>query len=359
MSPEPSMHALTAALEAVVQGRALSAAEAEGAFDRFMDGSASEAQMAGLLVGLRAKGIAPSEVAGGIRALRKAMRPVPVRNPAGLVDTAGTGGGSVTTFNISTAAALVVAGAGVSVAKHGNRSFTSRCGSADVLEALGVCIELTPEAMAQVLEEAGIVFMFAPLLHPAMRYVGPVRRALGITTIMNILGPLTNPAGAKRQVVGVADPALLDLIPEALAELGHIHALVVHGAPGLDEVSPAGPTRVAELHEGRVRRYEIDPRDLSLEPVELDDLAGADPAQNARLIERVLAGEEGGARNAVVANAAAALLVAGVVETWPEGARLAESTLDAGRGANALERLRDASARAAAAPPKGSEPKAS
>ena len=351
MSPEPSPHPLTAALEAVARGRALTAAEAEAAFDRFMDGTASETQMAGLLVGLRVKGVAPSEVAGGVRALRKAMRPVPVRSPAGLVDTAGTGGGSVTTFNISTAAALVVAGGGVSVAKHGNRSFTSRCGSADVLEALGVSIQLTPDAMAQVLEEAGIVFMFAPLLHPAMRHVGPVRKALGITTIMNILGPLTNPAGAKRQVVGVADPALLDLIPDALAELGHLHALVVHGAPGLDEVSPAGTTRVAELREGEVRRYQIEPSDMGLDALALEDLAGGDPAENARIIEGVLAGTGGGARTAVVANAAAAFLVAGVVETWRAGARLAETTLDEGRGADALERLREASARAAAAEP--------
>lgn len=347
MSPEPSPHPLTAALEAVAQGRDLTAAEAEAAFDCFMDGSASEAQMAGLLVGLRAKGIAPSEVAGGVRALRKAMVRVPVRSGNGLIDTAGTGGGSVTTFNISTAAALLVAGAGVPVAKHGNRSFTSRCGSADVLEALAVRIDLTPEGMARVLEEAGIVFMFAPLLHPAMRHVGPVRKALGITTIMNILGPLTNPAGAQRQVVGVADPALLELIPDALAELGHVHALVVHGSPGMDEVSPAGPTHVAELRAGEVRRYEIDPAGLGLQPVRLEDLAGSDPARNAELIVAVLQGAEGGARSAVVANAAAALIVAGAVDSWEEGARLAETTLDEGKGADALARLREASARAA------------
>ena len=209
--------------------------------------------MAGVLVGLRAKGIRPSEVAGGVRALRKAMLPVASSDADRLVDTAGTGGGSVTTFNISTAAALVAAGAGVPVAKHGNRSFTSRCGSADVLEVLGVGIELTPERMAEVLAEAGIVFMFAPLLHPAMRHVGPVRRKLGITTIMNILGPLTNPAGARRQVIGVADPSLLDLIPGALQELGHIRALVVHGDPGMDELSPVGTTRVVEL-QGRGHR---------------------------------------------------------------------------------------------------------
>ncbi len=345
MSAEASAPDLTPLLELVAQGRMLAADQAEAAFDRFMDGSASQAQMAGLLVGLRAKGIEPSEVAGGVRALRKAMVKVPVPASDGLVDTAGTGGGSVTTFNISTAAALVVAGAGVPVAKHGNRSFTSRCGSADVLEALGVRIELSPERMADVLAEAGIVFMFAPLLHPAMRHVGPVRRALGITTIMNILGPLTNPAGARRQVVGVADPALLDLIPGALAELGHVHAVVVHGEPGLDEVSPSGATRVAELKGGEIRRYGISPEELGLEPAPLESLAGGDPAHNAAVIEAVLAGEAGGARTAVVANAAAALLASGMVESWAQGARLAETTLDEGRGAAALARLREASAK--------------
>jgi anthranilate phosphoribosyltransferase len=350
MSSDKPGHDLTAALDAVAGGRALGAEEAEAAFDRFMDGTASEAQMASLLLGLRAKGVAPSEVAGGVRALRKAMLRVPVKSSAGLVDTAGTGGGSVTTFNISTAAALVVAGAGVPVAKHGNRSFTSRCGSADVLEALGVRIELTPDTMAEVLEEVGIVFMFAPLLHPAMRHVGPVRKALGVTTIMNILGPLTNPAGARRQVVGVADPALLDLIPGALAELGHVHALVVHGEPGMDEVSPSGRTRVAELQEGEVRRYEITPEELGLERVPLEALEGGDPAENAAIIEAVLAGELGAPRNAVIANAAAAFLVAGVVESWQEGARLAETALDEGRGAAALHRLRSATQRAAPRP---------
>ena len=246
---------LTALLDKVANGQDLTAAEAEGAVDRFMDGSASEIQMAGLLVGLRSKGLHPSEVAGGVRAMRTAMVPVPASDPHALVDTAGTGGGRVTTFNISTAAALVAAGAGVRVAKHGNRSFTSRSGSADVLEALGVEIELDPERMGQILDEVGIVFMFAPLLHPAMRHVGPVRRGLGITTLMNVLGPLTNPAGARRQVIGVADPRLLGLVVRALAELGHIRALVVHGAPGMDEISPAGHTRVAELSEDGIREY--------------------------------------------------------------------------------------------------------
>jgi anthranilate phosphoribosyltransferase len=348
MTPGSDARDLTAALEVVARGNALSAEEAEAAFDRFMDGSASEAQMAELLMGLRAKGVAPTEVAGGVRALRKAMVGVPVDAPEGLVDTAGTGGGSVTTFNISTAAALVVAGAGVPVAKHGNRSFTSRCGSADAFEALGVNIQLSPAGMARVLQEAGIVFMFAPLLHPAMRHVGPVRKALGVTTIMNLLGPLTNPAGARRQVVGVADPGLLDLIPDALAELGHTHALVVHGEAGLDEVSPVGPTRVAELKAGQVRHYEITPAELGLAPTLVGELAGGEPSANARIIERVLAGEHGGARTAVVANAAAALLVAGVAGSWAEGARLAERAIDSGKGLRALERLKGASVRAAA-----------
>jgi anthranilate phosphoribosyltransferase len=301
--------------------------------------------MAGLLVGLRAKGIDPAEVAGGVKALRKAMVPVASKAPERLVDTAGTGGGSVTTFNISTGAALVVAGAGVPVAKHGNRSFTSKCGSADVLEALGVRIDLTPARMGEVLEEAGIVFMFAPLLHPAMKHVGPVRRALGITTIMNILGPLTNPAGARRQVVGVADPALLSLVPGALRELGHVRALVVHGEPGMDEVSPVGSTRVAELVDGEVRVYEVTPKSVGLKTARLEDLAGGDPTRNAVMIEEVLAGKAGAPRAAVVMNASAALLAAGVAESWEEAARIAEESLDDGKAAAALERLREATAR--------------
>jgi anthranilate phosphoribosyltransferase len=336
---------LTTLLEAVARGRSLTVEEAEAAFDRFMDGSASEVQMAGLLVGLRAKGVAPSEVAGGVRALRKAMVPVTAKTPERLVDTAGTGGGSVTTFNISTAAALVVAGAGVPVAKHGNRSFTSRCGSADVFEALGVKIDLAPERMAEVLDEAGIVFMFAPLLHPAMKHVGPVRRALGITTIMNILGPLTNPAGAKRQVVGVADPGLLGLVPDALRALGHVRALVVHGVIGVDEVSPAGVTRVSELADGEILEYEITPADVGLEDVRVEALAGGDPERNAAMIESILTGEQGPARSAVVMNAAAALIAADAADCWERGARMAEASLDEGKAAEALERLRTASKR--------------
>lgn len=327
-------------LERVAQGHDLTAKEAESAFDRFMDGSATEIQMAGLLVGLRAKGLAASEVTGGVRALRSAMVPVAAAQPDLLVDTAGTGGGNVTTFNISTAAAFVVAGAGVPVAKHGNRSFTSRSGSADVLEALGVTIDLSPERMGEVLAEAGIVFMFAPLLHPAMRYVGPVRKGLGIRTLMNILGPLTNPAGARRQVIGVADEPLLDLIPEALAELGHLRALVVHGSPGLDEVSPLGPTRVAELKDGELIYYELELENVGLSAVEAAEIGGGEPHDNARIVESVLAGNVGAPRTVVVLNAAAALLVADRAADWPAAVALAEESIDSGAAGAALDRLR-------------------
>jgi anthranilate phosphoribosyltransferase len=274
------------------------------------------------------------------------MVPVPHEAPEVLVDTAGTGGGAVTTFNISTAAGLVAAGAGVIMAKHGNRSFTSRSGSADVLEALGVAIDLAPERMGEVLAEVGIVFMFAPLLHPAMRYVAPVRRGLGIPTIMNILGPLTNPAGARRQVVGVADPRLLGLLVEALATLGHERALVVHGAPGMDEVSPSGPTRVAELREGRVTEREITPATLGLAPEPIEGLRGGEPDENARVIRRVLEGREGGAaRSVVVLNAAAAIYVAGRAATLEEGVGEAQQSIDSGAARRTLEALVEASNR--------------
>lgn len=345
MSVEERSGDLASLLEIVAEGGSLEVHQAEFAFDRFMDGSASEVQMAGLLMGLRVKGVAPSEVAGGVRALRKAMVRVPSSDATLLVDTAGTGGGAVTTFNISTAAAFVVAGAGAPVAKHGNRSFTSRSGSADVLEALGVRIDLTPERMGEILEEAGIVFMFAPLLHPAMRHVGPVRRGLGITTMMNILGPLANPAGARRQVIGVADERLLALIPGALLELGHLRALVVHGAPGMDEVSPIGATRVADVKNGSIREYTITPEEVGLEPVAAEGLAGGEPADNAAILEAVLAGRGGAARSAVVLNAAAAILVADLAPSWPEAVRLAEATIDSGAASGALEALRAASTR--------------
>jgi anthranilate phosphoribosyltransferase len=326
----------------------LSAADAEAAFTVVMEGRATPVQVAALLVALRTRGESPGVVAGGVRALRRAMVPVAARDVDALVDTCGTGGGQLTTFNISTAAAFVAAGAGVRIAKHGNRSFSSRCGSADILEALDVRIELTPEGMGEVLEKAGIVFMFAPLLHPAMRHVAPVRRELRMPTVMNMLGPLTNPAGARRQVVGVANPALLDLIAAALAELGHLRALVVHGEPGLDELSPIGATRVLELREGRVTDTTIDLRDhLPGRDLDPASLAGGDPAENARLVLDVLRGTApDAARAAVVVNAAAAIYLGDLAASLIEGIEMAESAISSGAALSALERLRNASAQA-------------
>ena len=334
---------LRAVIQKAAGGEHLTAFEAEFAFDVFMEGEASPVQMAALLTALRVKGVSPVEVAGGVRALRKAMIPVGSASPDALIDTCGTGGGVVTTFNISTAAALVARGSGARIAKHGNRSFTSRSGSADVLEALEVRIELTPDEMTRVLDEAGLVFMFAPLLHPAMRHVGPVRRELGYPTIMNILGPLTNPAGVRRQLVGVADPGLVPLVVEALKELGHIRALVVHGEAGLDELSPMGPTAVAELHDGAVSQRTVRPEDFGLASCTAEELAGGEPEDNARIILSVLEGEErGGARTAILMNAGAALYVAGVSDSLEEGTTAAAVSIDDGRALKALGDLREA-----------------
>jgi len=325
--------------------RPLSAAEAEAAFVEVMEGRATPVQIAALLVAIRVRGAVAGEVAGGVRALRRAMVPVPA-DAAGLVDTCGTGGGAITTFNISTAAALLAAGAGARVAKHGNRSFTSRCGSADVLEALGIRLELSPDEEARVLERTGIVFMFAPLHHPAMKHVGPIRRELGMPTIMNVLGPVTNPAGARRQVVGVSDPGLLELIAGALAELGHDRALVVHGEPGLDELSPLGTTQVLEVADGQWTRRTFDPaEELGWDPIPAAGLEGGDREENAAKVEAVLRGNLGGAaRAAVVLNAGAAIYCADLAPSLVDGIRAAEAALDAGRGWAKLEELRDASA---------------
>ncbi|HEV2131060.1 MAG TPA: anthranilate phosphoribosyltransferase [Longimicrobiaceae bacterium] len=323
--------------------RPFTAREAERVFGEIMAGRATPVQMAAILVAIRTRGAAPEEVAGGVRALRRAMVAVPGGSDD-LVDTCGTGGGALTTFNISTAAALVAAGAGVRIAKHGNRSFTSRCGSADVLEGLGVRLELSPEQEARVLEQAGIVFMFAPLHHPAMKHVGPVRRELAMPTLMNVLGPLTNPAGARRQVVGVSDPSLLDLIAPALQVLGHERALVVHGEPGMDELSPIGTTEVIELQNGELRRWTFDPQgELGWTDYEPVELSGGSPEENARKVEGVLRGKLGGAARAAVAlNAGAALYIADQVQSLVEGVARAEDAISAGAGWERLEALREA-----------------
>jgi anthranilate phosphoribosyltransferase len=338
-----SADALQSAVRRLAFGESLSADESSAAFALIMSGEATAAQVAALLMALRVKGETPDEVAGAARALRGAMVPIEADDRDKLVDTCGTGGGAVTTFNISTAAALLAAGAGVRIAKHGNRSFTSKSGSADVLEALGVPLDATAEVMERVLRRAGIVFMFAPTLHPAMRHVGPVRRELGIPTVMNIIGPLANPAHAGRQVVGVADRNRMPLLAGALASLGSTHALVVYGEPGMDEVSPIGPTHVAEVRDGSVKEWVIDPRQFGFLSTEAGDLAGGDPATNARIIEGVLEGKgPPGARSAVLLNAAAAIYVSGLVSNLNEAVARATEALESGAGGRALDRLRNA-----------------
>jgi anthranilate phosphoribosyltransferase len=337
---------LLTAIRRLAHGESLSAAQVAAAFGSVMTGDATAAQIAALLVGLRVKGETSAEIAGVAQALRAAMVPLEVDDASGLVDTCGTGGGAVTTFNISTAAALVAAGAGVRIAKHGNRSFTSLSGSADVLEALGVAIEIPVATMARVLHEAGLVFMFAPLMHPAMRHVGPVRRELAIPTVMNVVGPLANPARAGRQVVGVADERRLPLLAGALRELGTTHALIVHGT-GLDEVSPLGPTRMLEVRGDDLTEWSLDPRDHDVPTAAADELAGGTPHENAAIITAVLRGVGNpGATNAVVLNAAAAIYVSGRVETFADAVRVARAAIVSGAGLGALERLRAAAPRA-------------
>ena len=335
---------LRQAIRQLAMGGSLSEPQAREAFSIVMRGEATSAQIAALLVGLRVKGETADEVAGAADALRGAMVRLPAERPDLLVDTCGTGGGSVGTFNISTAAALLAAGLGVRIAKHGNRSFTSQCGSADVLEALGVPIEVSVAVMERALREAGIVFMFAPLMHPAMRHVGPVRGELAIPTVMNIVGPLANPASAGRQVVGVADAARVPLIAGALRALGTVHALVVHGAPGMDEVSPLGITDVVEIRDGATRRWRIDPASLGFAGGRAEELAGGPPAQNAAAVVAVLQNEAPPtAVAAVVLNAAAALYVSGSGPTeFGDAVHVAREGLRAGVGADALERLRAA-----------------
>ena len=335
--------ALLGALRTLAAGQNLHADEAAQAFDVIMSGDATPAQVAGLLVGLRVKGETPDEVAGVARALRRAMVRLPAVHADMLVDTCGTGGGALQTFNISTAAGLLAAGAGVRIAKHGNRSFTSRSGSADVLEALGVPVDAPIETMTRSLGDAGIVFMYAPQMHPAMRHVGPVRRELGVPTVMNIVGPLANPAGAGRQVVGVAERNRMQLLAGALLALGTRHALVVHGEPGLDELSPLGPTHIIEVQGGETREWTLDPVELGFRDIPAADLAGGTPEENAVIVEAVLNGRgPRGARAAVILNAAAAMYVGGAARSIAQGVPMATAALEAGEGAAALDRLRRA-----------------
>lgn len=344
MSGNPS-NALLATVKRLTAGEAPDPSELTEAFNVVFRGDATPVQVAALLIGLRVKGETPSELAAVVRALRNAMVELPASRRSDLVDTCGTGGGTISTFNISTAAALLVAGGGVRVAKHGNRSFTTQCGSADVLESLGVAIDAPVEVMARSLEEAGIVFMFAPLMHPAMRHVGPVRRELGVQTVMNMVGPLANPAGAGRQVVGVADSKRLKLMAGALRELDAVHAVIVHGA-GMDEVSPFGETQVIEIRNGAASEWTIDPKRFGYGGGTETDLAGGSPAENAGAVLRVLQGESNAPSTAaVVLNAAAAFYVSGQVADFGAGVDAAREGIKSGAGLTALDRLREAFAR--------------
>jgi anthranilate phosphoribosyltransferase len=341
--PDASSSPIFHALDRLAVGQSLTGDAAGAAFDVVMRGGATPSQIAELLMGLRDKGETAEEVAGAARALRRAMTSVSLDETDGLVDTCGTGGGLVGTFNISTGAAFIAAGAGVRVAKHGNRSFTSRSGSADVLEALGVSVPTPPEQVSRVLDAARIVFLFAPTFHPAMRHSAPVRRELGVTTIMNLLGPLANPAGVTRQVLGVSDRARAPVLAQALVLLRARHALVVHGAEGMDEISPLGRSLVWEVRDGRVAEWLIEPAALGIAAGSMDDLAGGEPAENAARIEAVLDGtSRGGAREALRLNAAAALYVAGRGWSFEESLARATEALDAGKGMDALQKLREA-----------------
>lgn len=328
------------ALSAVAQGRSLTGEQAAGAMREIMAGEVPPALIGALLTALRMKGETPEEIAGFARGMREAaVRIAPRRTP--LVDTCGTGGGGVPTFNISTAAAFVVAGAGVAVAKHGNRAMTSHCGSADVLEALGVRIDGTPERVCACVEECGVGFLFAQACHPAMRHAAPVRRELPFRTVFNLLGPLTNPAGARAQVIGVFDLRFTEPLAGALRELGHERAFVVHGLDGLDELSTIGATKVTELREGEVRTFELTPEEVGLPRATAAELApGADAAESAAILERVLAGEAGPRREIVCLNAGAALVVAGAARDLREGIALARESIYSEAAGRALEALR-------------------
>lgn len=345
MSGSSAPNPLLTTVRRLAAGEAPDPQELTGAFDVVLSGDATPAQIAALLMGLRVKGETPSELAAVVRSFRRAMVHLPAERPEELVDTCGTGGGSINTFNISTAAAFVAAGSGLRVAKHGNRSFTTQCGSADILEALGVSIDAPVSTMEAALAKAGIVFMFAPLMHPAMRHVGPIRRELGVQTVMNLVGPLANPAGAGRQVVGVSDPRRQPLIAGALAELGAIHAMVVHGE-GMDEISPFSESKVLEIRRGAVTEWTLSPQRYGFGSGSPDQISGGTPAHNAATVLAVMRGEGNApATAAVVLNAAAALYVGGAAPTFDDAVAAAGEAVKKGVGVAALERLRTAFAK--------------
>lgn len=325
------------ALGAITGGQTLTRDEARETMASVMAGEASAAQLAGLLTALHVRGETVDEIVGFAEALRDAV--VPVKLPAAAVDIVGTGGSRVDPFNISTTSAIVAAAAGAKVAKHGNRAATGKCGSADVLEALGVRIDLGPGEAARCVEETGIAFLFAPRYHPAMRHASPVRREIRIRTVFNLIGPITNPAGVRRMVLGVATPEVGEKIARALGELGADHVLVVHGDEGLDDISPVGRSQTWELRGGTVTTGSIDPVDVGLPAGTAAEFSSGDATANAATVRSILGGERGTRRTAVQINAGAGLYVAGLAESIREGALLAGAAIDSGAGALTLERF--------------------
>ncbi len=325
-------------LRQVIAGTDLSREQATWAFGQIMDGRWTPAQIAGVLTALAAKGETAEEIAGAASAMRQHAVPIDTGG-ADVIDTCGTGGTHLATFNISTAAAFVCAGAGAKVAKHGNRTNTRPSGSADVLVALGVNIDADPTVAAQCLTEANVCFCFAVRCHPAMKHAGPVRKELGVRTIFNVLGPLTNPAGARRQLMGVFDGKLIKTIAQVLRALGAVHAMVVHADDGLDELSTTAATKVCHLRDGKVRTFTIQPRDFGLATAKLEDLLVKSPQDSAEVIRGVLAGQEGPARDITVLNAAAALVVADKAPSIAKAIPLAQHAIDSGAAAAALDKL--------------------
>jgi anthranilate phosphoribosyltransferase len=330
---------IAAAIAKLVDRKPLSAEEAYASVRDIMTGQATEAQIAGFLVALRLTGESAEVIAGAARAMREMFTPVQTRR-TDVVDTCGTGGDGAHTFNISTTAAFIAAGAGVTVAKHGNRSVSSRCGSADVLAALGVKIDVAPEIMAACLDELGIAFLFAPALHPAMKHAAGPRKQLGVRTLFNILGPLTNPAGARRGVLGVYAGDLAPMMAEAAASLGAQRLLVVHGEDGLDELSTTAPSKIAEIWDGNLRVYRFDPQEQAgLPRASADALKGGDAEENARITRAILEGEKGPRRDIAALNAAAAILAADQADDWREAVTLAKRAIDSGAARTKMEDL--------------------
>lgn len=324
-------------MQKVATGASLTEQETREAFETMMSGVATPVQMAAFLMALRVRGETIPEITGATRLMRERM--LPVEAPPDAVDIVGTGGDGHNTFNVSTAAAIVAAGAGIPIAKHGNRSVSSLSGASDVLTALGVKIDVPPMVISRSIAEAGVGFMWAPMHHPAMKHWAPARAELGIRTIFNLLGPLANPAGVKRQVVGVFNAAWTEPIAEALLNLGSVHAWVVHGSDGLDEITTTGPTRVTELKNGNIHTFEVRPSDIGLPLATLEDLKGGDATVNAAAIRQLLVGERGPFRDIVLLNAGAALIVGGKAKDLREGAERAARAIDDGSASRALDKL--------------------